>query len=74
MQEAAPVQRMSKMSDVHQRGGPWKILAYLSLRNSVHLLMDNSTRVVFNYLVDDRKVPIDEPAYNGTSPFYVAVK
>lgn len=44
------------------------------LRNAVHLLMDNSTRVVFNYLVEDLKVPIDEICYNGTSPFYVQVK
>jgi hypothetical protein len=36
--------------------------------------MDSRTRVVFNYLVDELKVPIDELAYNGTSPFYVAVK
>jgi len=36
--------------------------------------MDNSTRLVFAYLVDELKVPIDEPAYNGTSPFYVQVK
>lgn len=36
--------------------------------------MDNSTRIVFNYLVDDLKLPVDECAYNGTSPFYVRVK
>ena len=41
------------------------------LRNAVHLLMDKATKVVFNYLVDDLKVPIDELSYNGTSPFYV---
>lgn len=44
------------------------------LRNAVHLLMDNSTRVVFNYLIEDLKVPFDEASYNGTTPFYVQVK
>lgn len=44
------------------------------LRNAVHLLMDCATRLVFNYLVDELKVPFDEVSYSGTSPFYVLVK
>jgi hypothetical protein len=44
------------------------------LRNSVHLLMENATKVVFTYLIDNLKVPADEVSYSGLTPFYVKVK
>jgi hypothetical protein len=44
------------------------------LRNAVHLLMDNTTRVVFFYLINELKLPFDEKSFNGTTPFYVLVK
>lgn len=36
--------------------------------------MDNATKLVFNYIVDDLKVPVDELSYSGLTPFYVKVK
>ena len=44
------------------------------MRNSVHLLMENATKVVFTYLIDNLKVPADEVSYSGLTPFYVKVK
>ena len=36
--------------------------------------MENATKVVFTYLIDDLKVPADEVSYSGLTPFYVKVK
>lgn len=36
--------------------------------------MDQTTRVVFDYLVSELKLPVDEKSFNGTTPFYVVVK
>ena len=35
MQDAVPVQKMRMKSDVHQRGGPWKTLDCLSVRDEI---------------------------------------
>jgi ankyrin repeat protein len=44
------------------------------LQNALHILMRRPVKLLFNYLIKDIKLPIDEIDNEGLNPFYICIK
>ena len=44
------------------------------LQNAIHILMRRPVKLLFNYLIKEKKLPIDEIDNEGLNPVYISIK